>query len=230
MQVRIPRSGFIECKLNPIINLYSGDVFAFEVKGHVSKGSGDFLERADEHYSSFIRQLEFFQKLNQQDAFLYRMLFVDVSMKFLDSPSAWKEFIPFIFKFRVGACFNMRSVIDELSDVALHNIVKLKGFGVQFWVRVDDERSLVNVPEVYYPYHSYMDGVKIEGAFFESVFNKGDSARLRRIFNVWGSAQTIVDGLDHKDHFAFAVSNGLKLGLGAYCHASWNYQLNGRCI
>ena len=208
--------GSVRHTLTPIVNFNSGDVFSFEIKQRILKNNGSVLNNHSDERMSFMRQLEFFQKLNRQDALSYRALFIDAAASLLDSRSAWKDFIPFVFQFRVNVGVKMQAIMNESSGIALDNIIKLKSLGVRFWMIADDEWPSLQMSKSFHP---YIDGVKIDSNFFEAAFSREDATELRRILNAWGGEQTIVHGLEHKEHFAFAVSNGFMLGQGTYCCA-----------
>ena len=68
--------GSVRHTLTPIVNFNSGDVFSFEIKQRILKNNGSVLNNHSDERMSFMRQLEFFQKLNRQDALSYRGLFM----------------------------------------------------------------------------------------------------------------------------------------------------------
>ena len=91
-------------------------LFSFEIKQRILKNNGSVLNNHSDERMSFMRQLEFFQKLNRQDALSYRGLFIDAAASLLDSRSAWKDFIPFVFQFRVNVGVKMQAIMNESSS------------------------------------------------------------------------------------------------------------------
>lgn len=73
--------GSVRHTLTPIVNFNSGDVFSFEIKQRILKNNGSVLNNHSDERMSFMRQLEFFQKLNRQDALSYRGLFIDAAAR-----------------------------------------------------------------------------------------------------------------------------------------------------
>ena len=213
IQASTPYSGSIRYTLVPIVNLNSGNIFSFELKKQAINNNEIESIRHDERFM-LMRQLEFFQKLNRQDAFFNRRLSVEMTLSFLEIKSVWTDLIPFIFQFRLNIAIKLQTSIFELSDTARDNIIKLKSLGVRLWLISSNEWHLSNISKFVYP---FFDGVIINSDIFEYAFGMQDSTQLRKILSTWGVKKTIVYGLEHKEHFAFAVSNGFVLGQGSYC-------------
>ncbi len=98
---------YIKHTLDPIVELNAGNILSFEMVSYTANRMV-----LDEHYfcnaerralvSLFIRQLEFFQKLNRHDEHLYHTVFINVEPAAFNELISWEDFLPFVLQFNIN--------------------------------------------------------------------------------------------------------------------------------
>lgn len=222
-------SKYIKHTLEPIVELNTGNIVSFEV---VSLSANKTV--LSEHYpgdvrqhtlvSLFMRQLEFFQKLNRHDEHLYHTVFININPIIFSKKVSWEDFLPFVFQFGINIEFDNSSVLDGISDATLKNILQLRKLGVKFWINNADEAVHTIADELLQAF----DGIKINKHFFWQCFNRNDASFIENTSAIWGSERVLVEGVENRHHLSFVTAQGLVQGQGfhwrarAARHTTWH--------
>lgn len=202
-------------KLEPIVSFQDEGMGAFEVLSRPMAKNVDtqrFFNELDEASLSslFVRQLELFQKLNQQDRFTYRSLFINFDPRMVGQWLSWQDFIPFIFQFRVHIEVDMVKAKTALTVHTMEMLSKLKTMGVGLWLDDVDEN-----------YHSLpicitnlFDGIKLDKHFVWHCMETNDFSLIAHLVTTWGVKNIIAEGIETESMFNSLRRNGIGMGQG----------------
>lgn len=211
---------YIKHTLEPIVELNAGNILSFEMVSYTANRMV-----LDEHYfcnaerralvSLFIRQLEFFQKLNRHDEHLYHTVFINVEPAAFNELISWEDFLPFVLQFNINIEFDNEAVSNGIPDETIKNVSQLRELGVKLWIKNADEavRSLADELQ------NAFDGIKINKRFFWQCFNRNDTTFIEHVAAIWGSESVIVEGVENKHHLSFVKAQGLVQGQGFHWRA-----------
>lgn len=215
--------------LEPIVELDAGQILSFEVRSfsgdRAAHGHADPEDVGLHARSSLLaRQLEFFQKLHEQDPRLYPALFINVEPALFEHWLSWQDFAPFILQFPLSIGCDLASVSGGMSLSVRHRLQQLREMGARLWlINVDD--SLYRLPD---DLLNRFDGIKIRERFFWHCFNRKDGAFIARTSAIWGCENVIVEGVENRHHLSFVRAQGLVQGQGFHWrarlsrHAHWH--------
>lgn len=206
--------------LEPIVELDTGNILSFEVRsvtadrtthGQIGAGEAGLYARI----SLLAQQLEFFQKLHEQDPHLYPALFIKVEPVLFEHWLSWQDFVPFSLQFPVCIGCDLAAVEKGLSALGFHRLQQLRELGARLWLNdVDD--SLYRLSD---DMLRRFDGIKIRERFFWHCFNRKDGAFIARASALWGSENVIVGGVENRHHLSFVRAQGLVQGQGFHWRA-----------
>lgn len=202
-------------KLEPIVRLNCGTIESFEVlsiplnngmnEGHHSKG----INKA-ESLSLLIRQLENYQKLNEQDKEMYNSVFIPLAVEAIDGGLSWGDFIPFLSQFNINIEISEWDICCNLNMSSLALLSRLKASGVRLWI--DDVGDNYNLMPTFIRKIFY--GVKLDKNFVRRCLKYGNIAPISHISSMWGATHVIAKGIETKSLSETYLLNGIGFGQG----------------
>ncbi|WP_322111560.1 EAL domain-containing protein [Aeromonas hydrophila] len=201
-------------KLEPIIELSNGNLLAFEVLSQskdIDVNNDLFFKclTTDELLQVFQRQLEMYQKLNEQDAKYFSSVFINVPVDFVSDMELIMELYPFHCLFKINLEVECSPSTFLVRD-SLRSCTKLlSAMGIRIWLddikvsEISAAKDLISQRVIY--------GVKIDKiSFWDSYYKK---LNLTNIINGL-SDRIILEGVEDISHLNYAKSQSIMYGQG----------------
>lgn len=210
------RSCEFSLKLEPIVNMFTFRTIAFEflsmaIDPHLNNELFFKLLNADELIQLCQRQLERFQKLNEQDSNIFSSIFLNIPTDFLYDMSFFEDMHPFCRNFKINfeiecdcSFFLKNEAMRQVSKSFISN-------GVQIWLD-DVDFTQLKMAEVLI-HSGIIYGVKLDKHSFWRCYE--DGLELYKFADEYRE-RLIVEGIETDSHLTYAKSQSLILGQGFF--------------
>lgn len=208
------RTSEFKMKLEPIINIPTGEVLAFEVLSRakdVTLNNELFFKflTTDELLQLLQRQMERFQKLHEQDENYFSSMFVNVPVEFIYDEKIIYELYPFFHKFKINFEVECNSGIFFRDRILWERSSKLLSKGINVWLDDVSEDEFTSAEELIN--NKVIYGVKLDKySFWDSYENNAN------LYGIIGGIRDkmIVEGIETIDHLVYAKNQSVIFGQG----------------